>query len=446
MFATGGLSIDQAPPLHLPTRFFATAPFFLLLAGLTAIFAGEDLLISPLMPETIALVHLALLGWVMMIMFGAMYQMIPVLASLPVPWPGLIPWVHGLLIMGIITMALGIATDIHPWLLLFASLGLGGSIALFIVPIGVALYKAPAKHPTVTAMRISALALIGVLAMGAIFLGEYSHGFYDFNREALIGVHLTWGLFGWVGTLIIGVSFQVLPMFYMTPDFPAKRAFLVLIAWGASLVLIPLVLFFRPDESLLLWAAAGPGGVALLLYGVSMYSMLSQRKRVRIDLTFRFWLLGFASASIALVLMALWPAMENDQLRILFGLFYILGWVTSILLGMLYKIIPFLVWFHRFSRLAGLVKIPMMDDLLPEKAVRLHFPIHILTILAFFLAITMEWPLMTTLAGCGLIISGSILAYAIWFALAIKPPEAPEMPDFNAFFKDMEIPPPAQKD
>ncbi|MBF0455432.1 MAG: hypothetical protein HQL72_11530 [Magnetococcales bacterium] len=440
MFSTGGLSIDQAPPIHLPFRFFATAPLFLVLAGLAALFGGEDLLSTPLVPQTVALVHLAVLGWVMMVMFGAMYQMIPVLASLPVPWPQGVPWVHGLLVMGVVTMALGIGTDLHPWLLLFASLGLGGAIGLFIIPISIALYRAPSQHPTVYAMRISTLSLVGVLAMGALFLGEYSHGFYDFNREALIGVHLTWGLFGWVGTLIMGVSFQVLPMFYMTPDFPTNRAFLLIKAWTASLILLPLVLFYWPEEPLLIWLSALPGMGALLVYGWEMKKMLSQRKRVRVDLTYRFWLLGFASAFVALILMALWPGVESDLLRMLFGLFYIFGWTTSILLGMLYKIIPFLVWFHRFSRLAGLVTIPMMDDLLPQTVVRSHFPLHLATLTLLFLAITLESLILTQLAGIGLVLSGGLLAYAIWFSLSIEAPEAPEMPDFNAFFKEMETP------
>ncbi len=442
MFATGGLDIEQAPPLNLPMRFFATAPFFFIMAGLAGIFYPEDLLYTPLMPDTVALVHLAVLGWISMVMFGAMYQMLPVLASLIVQWPGLIPWVHGLLVMGVVTMVLGIATDIHPWLLLFASLGLGGSVALYIVPVGIALYKAPSKHPTVTAMRISALSLVGVLGMGAIFLGEYSHGFLDLNREAMVGVHLVWGLFGWVGTLIIGVSFQVLPMFYMTPEFPIKQAFSILWAWGLSLLLIPQILFFQPGDQMMLWAAAAPGVWALAIYGKEMVIMLKQRKRVLVDLTWRFWLLGFASAIIALIFMAMWPGVEEDQLRIQFGIFFILGAVTSIVLGMLYKIIPFLIWFHRFSKLAGLVEIPMMDDLLPQRATKSHFPVHAVTLLALSVGSYMESALLTMIGGGGLVISGVILAYAIWFGLAIKPPEAPEMPDFNSFFKDMEMPPP----
>ena len=34
---------------------------------------------------------------------------------------------------------------------------------------------------------------------------------------------------------------------------------------------------------------------------------------------------------------------------------------------MLYKIVPFLIWFHRFSTLVGKVKVPLLKDVLPEK-------------------------------------------------------------------------------
>ena len=34
---------------------------------------------------------------------------------------------------------------------------------------------------------------------------------------------------------------------------------------------------------------------------------------------------------------------------------------------MLYKIVPFLIWFHRFSTLVGKVKVPLVKDVLPEK-------------------------------------------------------------------------------
>lgn len=34
MIDTRGLGLEQAPPFHIPARFFLTAPFFALLAGI----------------------------------------------------------------------------------------------------------------------------------------------------------------------------------------------------------------------------------------------------------------------------------------------------------------------------------------------------------------------------------------------------------------------------
>jgi len=43
------------------------------------------------------------------------------------------------------------------------------------------------------------------------------------------------------------------------------------------------------------------------------------------------------------------------------------GFFAFIITGHLYKIIPFLVWFERFSPLVGKQKVPMLADMLPQK-------------------------------------------------------------------------------
>ncbi|MBF0111023.1 MAG: hypothetical protein HQL76_17805 [Magnetococcales bacterium] len=436
MFSTGGLHIDQAPPLNLPFRFFATAPLFLFMAAVSLVFHGSDLLITPLAPETIATVHLVVLGWICMVMFGAMYQMIPVLAGLPVPWPRLAPWVHGLLTMGVVTLFLGLATRIHPWMLLFASMGLGGAVLLFVVPILTALWRAPSRHPAVVAMRMAAVSLLGVLTLGGIFLGEYAHGFLDLDRMALLTTHLIWGLFGWVGTLIIGVSFQVLPMFYMTGEIPRQKAGHILAGLGLFLIGQPVALYFVHPGQWYFWLPTLPFLFALVTYIVQMRLMLRGRKRKMIDLTFRFWLLGFASGLAALPLVPLWPFMDADWSRFLFGGLFLFGFASSIILGMLYKIIPFLVWFHRFSRLAGLVDIPMMDDLVPPKGLKWQFPVHLLVVVGAVLFFVSGWEPMSWFLAAMLGIDAALLLHTLWFALGHKPPQQEILPDFASFFKD----------
>ncbi|MBF0286130.1 MAG: hypothetical protein HQL51_16915, partial [Magnetococcales bacterium] len=190
MFTTSGLHVDQAPPLSIPMRFFGSAPLFMILGGMALAGWGAALLGYPLLGETVATVHLATLGWIAMVMFGAMYQMIPVLAGVPVPWLGLAPWVHGLMVAGVISLFVSIGMNGHRWFYITASLGLGGGVMLFLVPIAVALSQAPSRHPTVWAMRLAALCLLITLGFGAIFLGEYAHGFLPLDREAMVGSHL----------------------------------------------------------------------------------------------------------------------------------------------------------------------------------------------------------------------------------------------------------------
>ena len=80
-----GVSLDQAPPKSIPFRFFYTSVFFLALAGLILILKGALLFEDPASFDTVALVHVFTLGWLMMIMFGAFYQMIPVMIGGKVP-------------------------------------------------------------------------------------------------------------------------------------------------------------------------------------------------------------------------------------------------------------------------------------------------------------------------------------------------------------------------
>ena len=76
---TGGLSLDQAPAEDIPLRFFISAPIFGILAGLMVLLKGNLLFSNTWMPETVALTHLLILGWMGSVIFGALYQMIPVL-------------------------------------------------------------------------------------------------------------------------------------------------------------------------------------------------------------------------------------------------------------------------------------------------------------------------------------------------------------------------------
>jgi heme/copper-type cytochrome/quinol oxidase subunit 1 len=73
---------------------------------------------------------------------------------------------------------------------------------------------------TVKAMRLFSLAGIITLFLG-LYLA-FSHATLEFNTHyySFVFLHILFGLFGFALLLIMGVSFQVFPMFYVAPDFP----------------------------------------------------------------------------------------------------------------------------------------------------------------------------------------------------------------------------------
>src|SRR5574340_1380557 len=91
MSLQAGLSFDQAPPFSLPLRFFLTAPLFLLAAAGLVVQAPEALA-SRWTPQALALTHALTLGFLAMVMLGALTQMLPVVAGSKLPAPRRVAW------------------------------------------------------------------------------------------------------------------------------------------------------------------------------------------------------------------------------------------------------------------------------------------------------------------------------------------------------------------
>ena len=75
------LSFDQAPPFAAPFRFFLTAPFFALFAGVLLAVLGPEAFSSRWTPGALALTHLLAIGFLLQVMLGAMIQILPVVAG-----------------------------------------------------------------------------------------------------------------------------------------------------------------------------------------------------------------------------------------------------------------------------------------------------------------------------------------------------------------------------
>jgi hypothetical protein len=80
MFNQQGLSLDQAPPIGVVFRFFASGLLFGIVAWVLTLLFGTAVF-DPASSEALVLTHTLTLGVMMSFMLGALFQMLPVIAG-----------------------------------------------------------------------------------------------------------------------------------------------------------------------------------------------------------------------------------------------------------------------------------------------------------------------------------------------------------------------------
>lgn len=436
------LSLEQAPPISVPFRFFITAPIFGLLAALLLLLYGPEILISRWAPATLALTHLITLGFLGMIMCGAMMQMLPVLAGSPVPRVKPVATaVHGLLTIGTLALVAGFLSGITGLFhLALSTLGLG--FLIFIIAISVALIRIRTPNATIHGMRLAIASLATTVILG-LTIGAGFSGMTSLSQLIpLTDIHLGWGILGWIGILVVGVAYQVVPMFQLTPEYPQRlTGSLSWVLFATLVIWAPLYLAWGsgqlpkwvPDTWILL-----PTIGYTLFAGTTLWLQHKRRRRVS-DITLLFWRTGMIliAACLLLWLTSLTPAAKNQPaIPLLLGIWLLFGIAASVTNGMLYKIVPFLAWFHLQNRQVALmsmgkVKVPNMKELMPDRLTQRQLYAHLATLLLLTLA--PFWPNpFSYLAGLALGVSCTLLLLNILQATRRYQQVNQELSDFES--------------
>ena len=375
-----GLNFQQAPPISVPFRFFLTAPVFALLAAVVMLWNGEEMLVARWSPATLAAVHLLTLGFMTMVMAGAMFQMLPVLAGTPVPRPRMVASiVHPALLLGTLLFA-GSLLFAQPMLLKIAISLLSVGLVVFLVAILLTLSRTRNQTATVFAMGLATTALGVTLLFGLTLSASRAWGI-ALPSLSLRDLHPVWGLIGWTGLLVAGVAYHIVPMFQMTPNYPQW-----LIRGFAPVVFVVLALW-----SVAKWQGGGAwwqwlglicigllAGANTLFAGITLDLQRRRRRRLP-DLTLEFWRVGMLSVTLAAVLWVsqIFPLLSFRQSSALLGVLMIIGAAMSFISGMLCKIVPFLAWFHLQAKMGVGGALPNVKAMLPDKAQRLQLRLHL---------------------------------------------------------------------
>ena len=329
---TAGLSLEQAPHLSIPASFFLTVPVSLVVAGCILILAGAVPFRSPWSPQVVALTHMGTVGVLGMGMIGALYQMTPVVAGAPVPAIRFAHGVHVLLLLGLAFFV---------WRLLggpasamtLASYSLGAALLGFLLPVGWSLGNSATRSETVLGMRLAVASLAAIAVMGLLLAGGYADKSFPESRFLWTQVHLTLALLGWVGGLIMSVSWQVIPMFYLAPSLSRRSQRIMLGALIVGLMLPFAAFTMGTDNDIamsptrLAATAALPAALVVWFFHPLLTLLnIHQRKRKRSDASLLFWRAGLGVALLLVPLAAVACLVDDQRWQILLGWLAIWGW------------------------------------------------------------------------------------------------------------------------
>ncbi len=108
----------------------------------------------------------------------------------------------------------------------------------------------------------------------------------------------------------------------------------------------------------------------------------------------------------------------DPRWQLLLGWFAVWGWAGMIMHGMLTRIVPFLVWFHRIAPLIGKTNVPSIRSLLSQRRITIGFSVHLASLIVGAAAIVTQADILARTTGVLLIVTGislgSSLIHVLW--------------------------------
>ncbi|MEX2572094.1 MAG: hypothetical protein WD737_12410 [Gemmatimonadota bacterium] len=347
----------------LPAEHFAAALVFLLLGSGGLVWVAPDLANGSFsVSRVVAVTHLFTLGWITTTIMGALYQFLPVALQVPVRSERVALATFAVYAPGLTLFVGGMAAGHHPSVMAGAVL-FGSGLILFVGNLAATLCRAPDRNLTWWALVGAAASLLVTVLLGVALSGNLGWGYLGAHRLLALGVHIHVAVAGWVMLVVVGVAHRLLPMFLLShgaPEWPGRAA-AGLIGSGV-LALVTLHHLLTP---LLLWPIAlliASGFVAFLAQAAFYFR---HRKKPALDPGMRLAAvaLGFIALALVLAPFFLTSGAAAPRVATAYVTALVLGGFSLFVAGHYYKIVPFLVWFHRFGPLVGKQAVPKVADL-----------------------------------------------------------------------------------
>lgn len=367
---TAGLSLSDAPPFEKIYPFFIAATVYGFLSFVALFFAAEP---NRFDPYVIGGVHLFTIGFLINAVFGSLVQMLPVVGGIKIDSPKIIKITFFSINIGTALFFIGFVgfhMALYPALLLLSV----GVISFFSMLLLSLFTQKQLVSLTVKGMRLSVIIGFLALLLGIHLLASHTNYKIGESHMRFANLHIMLAIFGFIGVLIISVAKQVLPMFYVAPEFPKFCNIWPFVVFAAALCSAVPVEAVAVASKIVI-------AVAMSAFAVVALKKLKERRRLLSDGSLKMWQTGLFSLVAAVLVWGydIFVGIQNSEyiLAVLFGY----GFIASIVKAMINKIVPFLAWFHLTSR--GKWDAPSVREMITDKSANIELWLHWGAIISF---------------------------------------------------------------
>ncbi|MBV5278354.1 MAG: hypothetical protein J0647_04880 [Campylobacteraceae bacterium] len=360
------LATEMAPPFALVAHFFIAGVVFLFLSSISLLFLSGEISSYFVSPLFAAFAHLYLLGFVMMIIFGAMYQLLPVVLEAPIFSKDFAYVQFYMYIVGFLMMISGFLFSSLHLLIPYGATITYLSMVIFCVNIFLTFLRLEQINFVGKFLLVATIFLFTSVTIGLIMGFVMGHGSFEIDLMAWVKAHMIGTLGGFVMMVVMGVAMVLIPMFSLAHGFSdkwIKVAFYVQ-STGVSLSIFS---FLGGFSTLISTFSLFLIALSLFAFAIQIAVMLKSRARKQND----YWVKNIVFAvsslliSIGLILIGFIYDLQNFALA--GGFLFFFGFLLCFIVGHIYKILPFLIWYDKFAPLVGKQKVPLLHQMIKTK-------------------------------------------------------------------------------
>lgn len=271
----------------------------------------------------------------------------------------------------------------------------------------------------------AALGYLGLSVMaGAMLAINFATGWLGHSWLMIFSLHMAWAIIGWFTTLVIGVSYHMLPFFGLIEKKvkPRFRSVVRFLLHGAVVTLVAAIITARLGGSMapILHIAA----LACIVFACCGFlwdsrGLFAPRTEKRMHPTIAY----VRAAHICLLLVvSLLPPIWLGRWTggtgyTVLALLAAGGWLSNTILGYLHRIVPFVVWHNKYWGRAQEPGVPAFRDMVPARFSWLGFWLYN-TSLVFAILGVMGW--VPVELGMIAFVAGSVVPIFVLFQVILR--------------------------